>query len=150
MGSTSRKPGTGTSASGAKSSGGKKAEQTRPADYVTWFEIPALDIHRATGFYNAIFDIQMDITHANDFMMALFPSGQSMGGAVVVGPGCVPGSVGPLIYLNGGSDLNVILSRIEGAGGRVVMAKTLISKQAGHFALFIDTEGNRLALHSRL
>jgi predicted enzyme related to lactoylglutathione lyase len=91
----------------------------------------------------------MEITYTSEFVMALFPANEGLGGAVVVGPGCVPSNVGPLIYLNGGPDLNDVLSRIEGAGGRVVMAKTLISDDAGYFALFIDTEGNRLALHSR-
>ncbi|MFT4606058.1 MAG: putative enzyme related to lactoylglutathione lyase [Rhodothermales bacterium] len=126
----------------------KEAERSTPRHYVTWFEIPALDIDRATGFYNDIYGITMEVAHASEFVMALFPASEGIGGAVVVGPGCVPSSVGPLIYLNGGPDLDAVLSRVEGAGGRVVMPKTLISEETGFFALFIDTEGNRLALHS--
>jgi predicted enzyme related to lactoylglutathione lyase len=54
-----------------------------------------------------------------------------------------------LLYLNGGKDLTVVLSRIEAAGGRVIMGKSLIDEAVGYFALFMDTEGNRLALHSK-
>jgi predicted enzyme related to lactoylglutathione lyase len=61
----------------------------------------------------------------------------------------VPSEVGPLIYLNGGTDLNNVLSKVNEAGGRVVMEKTFLSETAGYFALFIDSEGNRLALHSK-
>ncbi|MFT5142487.1 MAG: putative enzyme related to lactoylglutathione lyase [Rhodothermales bacterium] len=138
----------GHSPSGGKSPSGN-VRRPPLRDYVTWFEIPALDIYRAAGFYNDIYGMTMDITHTSEFVMALFPAKAGIGGAVVVGPGCVPSTVGPLIYLNGGPDLNEVLSRVEAAGGRVVMPKTLISERAGHFALFIDTEGNRLALHSR-
>lgn len=127
---------------------GSTVKKTALRDYVTWFEIPALDIDRATGFYNEIYGISMDVTQTSEFVMALFPAKKGLGGAVVVGPGCIPSSVGPLLYLNGGSDLNNVLSKVDGAGGRVVMSKTLISESAGYFALFIDTEGNRLALHS--
>jgi predicted enzyme related to lactoylglutathione lyase len=149
MGSSIRKLAAGKSSTSGKSAAGKNAKKAGRRDYVTWFEIPALDINRSTGFYSEIFDIKLDITRASEFVMALFPADKGIGGAIVAGPGCVPSSVGPLIYLNSGSELNAILSRIDGAGGRVVMAKTLISEEAGHFALFIDTEGNRLALHSR-
>ncbi len=62
-----------------------------------------------------------------------------IGGAVVAGEGCVPSEVGPLIYLNSGKDLSPVLNRIEGAGGRVVLPKTLINEDAGYFALFIDS-----------
>jgi len=127
---------------------GSTVKTTALRDYVSWFEIPALDIDRATGFYNEIYGINMDVTQTSEFVMALFPAKKGLGGAVVVGPGCVPSSVGPLLYLNGGPDLNNVLSKVDGAGGRVVMSKTLISESAGYFALFIDTEGNRLALHS--
>jgi predicted enzyme related to lactoylglutathione lyase len=60
-----------------------------------------------------------------------------------------PSEIGPLIYLNGGDDLNNVLCRVNEAGGRVIMEKTFLSESAGYFALFIDSEGNRLALHSK-
>ena len=117
--------------------------------YINWFEIPAHNFQRAVSFYNQIYAITMDTTEINSYSMAFFPAKGGVSGAIVTGEGCVPNTTGPLLYLNGGKDLNVVLSRIEAAGGRVIMAKTLINEAVGHFALFMDTEGNRLALHSK-
>ena len=72
-----------------------------------------------------------------------------VGGAICFGQGYVPAQQGTLAYLNGGSDLNVVLNRVEKAGGKVLLPKTLISPEHGYFARFVDTEGNLLALHSR-
>lgn len=116
-------------------------------DYVSWFEIPAYDLVRAATFYNTIYNIRMEVVHSGEFVMAYFPAEQGIGGALIQGPGCYPNDSGVLIYLNAGGDMDSILARIEGAGGRIIMPRTLIGEQAGHFALFIDSEGNRLALH---
>ena len=116
-------------------------------DYVSWFEIPAYDITRATTFYNAIYNMEMDHAQNGDFFMAYFPANKGIGGAIIQGPGCYPNDTGVLIYLNAGNDIDSILGRIELAGGRIIMPKTLISDASGYFALFIDSEGNRLALH---
>jgi|TARA_B100000809_G_scaffold266634_1_gene330403 predicted enzyme related to lactoylglutathione lyase len=118
-------------------------------NFVNWFEIPAYSHYRSTSFYNYIYQIEMKSVELNGFAMSFFPAETGIGGAIVTGPGCVPSEVGPLVYLNGGDDLNNVLSRINEAGGRVVMQKTFLSETAGYFALFIDSEGNRLALHSK-
>ena len=91
----------------------------------------------------------MTTVELNGFWMVFFPAENGISGAIVTGNGCVPSEVGPLIYLNGGYDLNTVLFRVNEAGGRVVMEKTFLSESAGYFALFIDSEGNRLALHSK-
>ena len=117
-------------------------------NYVSWFEIPATDFQQAVNFYNHIFDIEMtqNITQVNS--MAFFPVTTGIGGAVIAGPGSIPSDKGPLIYLNGGDDLNDVLNKVEVAGGRIIMPKTFISEDAGYFAIFIDSQGNKLALHS--
>lgn len=117
-------------------------------NYISWFEIPAYNFERALAFYNDIYSMQMETSEGNGYLMAYFPAKSGIGGAIVCGDGCIPSNTGPLLYLNGGPDLSSVLSKIDHAGGRVVMPKTLISEDAGYFALFIDTEGNRLALHS--
>ncbi len=59
-----------------------------------------------------------------------------------------PSTDGVLVYLNGNPDLQIVLDKIEAAGGKIVMPKTEISPEYGYMALFSDTEGNRVALHS--
>ncbi len=125
----------------------KKTEER--IDYVSWFEIPAIDFQQAVQFYNHIFEIDMaqNITDVN--AMAFFPVTSGIGGAVIQGPGSIPTDTGPLIYLNGGKDLINVLNKVEEVGGRIVMPKTLISEDDGYFAIFIDSQGNKLALHSK-
>jgi hypothetical protein len=127
----------------------KKKNSKEIKDYVSWFEIPAVDFHQAVHFYNKIFGIEMvqNITDVN--AMAFFPVTSGIGGAVISGPGSVPSDTGPLIYLNGGKDLSNVLNKVEEAGGRIVMPKTPIGEDAGYFAIFIDCQGNKLALHSK-
>lgn len=116
-------------------------------DFISWFEIPVYNIHRAAAFYNSIYNMEMEVNVNSEYAMAFFPADKGIGGALVAGPGCTPNATGVLIYLNAGNDLDSVLGRVELAGGRVIMPRTMISESAGSFALFIDSEGNRLALH---
>lgn len=127
----------------------KKKKQEKLKDYVSWFEIPAINFQQAVNFYNEIYGIDMEKNFDGNYAMAFFPTEKGIGGAIVAGPGSIPSIIGPLIYLNAGKDLNQILNRIEPAGGRIVMPKTMINEESGYFAIFIDSEGNKLALHSK-
>lgn len=116
-----------------------------------WFEIPVSDIDRATRFYSQVLGVDLAPMEFGPHKMAVFPGGSEgdnvVHGALVKGEGYTPGRDGPMVYLNGGEDLAVPLARIEKAGGRVLQPKMSIG-QHGHMAIFLDTEGNRLALHS--
>jgi predicted enzyme related to lactoylglutathione lyase len=125
----------------------KKTEEKK--DYVSWFEIPAIDFFQAVEFYQYIFGIKMQQHTLGLNSMAYFPANRGIGGAVVSGSGYVPSDTGPLIYLNCGDDLSLVLDKVEQVGGRVIMPKTLISEESGYFAVFIDSQGNKLALHSK-
>lgn len=127
----------------------KKKHKLEKKDFVTWFEIPAVDFDQAVSFYSQIFNIEMTQNLTDTYSVAFFPATMGIGGAVIAGHGSIPSDKGPLIYLNGGKDLNAVLKHVDKAGGRVVMPKTLISDEAGYFAIFIDNQGNKLALHSK-
>lgn len=126
-----------------------KQANSKMKDFITWFEIPVLNMERATAFYNHIYGIKMKTNEMNDYAMAIFPVTTGIGGALVMGQGCVPSETGSLIYLNGGKDLQPILDKVEEAGGRIILPKTKINDDAGYFALFIDSEGNKLAINSK-
>lgn len=129
-------------------SGNKKAAHPG-AGLINWFEIPVFDLARATAFYSQVFGITMEVIELPDYAMALFPEQNESGGALVQGQGCVPSESGALLYLNANPDLQIPLSKVEEAGGRVVLEKTQINDGSAYFALFIDTEGNKLALNSK-
>lgn len=117
---------------------------------ITWFEIPATDLDRAVTFYSALFRTELEPMGMGDQEMAFFPSDdQNVSGCVVKGPGYVPSDTGTMVYLNANPDLSVMLDRVAKAGGTILLGKTLITEDIGYMAIFLDSEGNRLALHSR-
>ena len=120
---------------------------------VSWFEIPALDLDRAQKFYETIFDIQMVPMDSPGYEMRMFPIENMMddiGGTLVKCEGFhVPSAdSGTLVYLNANPDVQNVLDKIEAAGGKIIAPKTEISPEYGFMAVFLDTEGNRVALHS--
>jgi uncharacterized protein len=120
---------------------------------ISWFEIPATDLGRATKFYEAIFGVSLIPMDLADIKMRMFPVEDPMtdiGGALVDSGGFHKPSEtdGPLIYLNGNPDVQTVLDRVEKAGGKITLLKTEISPEYGFMAVIIDTEGNRIGLHS--
>ena len=117
---------------------------------INWFEIPATDFDRAVRFYSEIYAFDMPTRDMGHIKMGFFQHepGTGIGGAVVAGDGCIPSQGGAKLYLNGGSDLLTVLNRVETAGGTIVTEKRQISPEIGYFAIIVDTEGNRIYLHS--
>ena len=117
---------------------------------INWFEIPAADFDRAVRFYSELYAFDMPTHDMGHIRMGFFhhEQGSGIGGAIVSGDGYTPSLDGSKIYLNGGSDLCIVLDRVENAGGTIVMEKTQISPEIGYFAIIDDTEGNRIYLHS--
>lgn len=120
---------------------------------ISWFEIPAVDLSRAAKFYETIFSIQLIPMDMPNIKMRMFPIGDMMndiGGAIVDSGGFhkPSGSDGVLIYLNGNPDVQHVLDKVEVAGGKIFLPKTEISPEFGFMAIIIDTEGNRIGLHS--
>ena len=116
---------------------------------LNWFEIPVVDFQRAKKFYSTIYQFEMPETNMGKVTMGFFPvQPHHIGGAIVKGDGYVPSDKGSFIYLNGGDDLQNVLIHIEKAGGKILQQKTQITPELGYFAIFNDTEGNRVALHS--
>jgi len=121
---------------------------------VGWFEIPVEDMDRAVEFYQTVFGFKMTRKQMGPLDMAWFPwipeSMGSPGSLVCHQETYTPSPNGVLIYFTAFSgDLAVELSRVEAAGGKVLQPKRLISEEIGHMGIFLDTEGNRIALHSR-
>ena len=117
--------------------------------FVSIFEIPATEISRAVNFYQTILDIEIEQMEFPGMQMGLFPTeGQMSVGVIMQGEGYNPSSNGVTIYLNGGDNLQTVLDKVESNGGEVVVPKTVHADGSEYFAIFMDTEGNRLGLHS--
>lgn len=119
---------------------------------INWFEIPAKDFERAKSFYEVIFDAKLETMSMEEMgmTMAFFPADweNGVGGGIAFGPGYEPSDKGTIVYLNVGDDLSTSLAKVESAGGKIILPKTSLGPN-GFMAQFIDTEGNRVAFHSR-
>lgn len=119
---------------------------------LNWFEIPAADFDRAKKFYSTIFDFEMPEMTLGPTRMGFLLHDRDkggVGGAIVYNPEFYrPTADGTKVYLSGGRDLQVVLDRVPGAGGAVLIPKRLIAPGLGHMALITDSEGNAVALHS--
>ena len=119
---------------------------------ISWFEIPTTNLDRAQKFYEEILGIRFTKLDLPEIKMRIFPIEDPMG---VGGSLCHSGgfykassSDGPLLYLNGNPDVQLILDKVEQAGGKVIVPKTQISPEFGYMAVIVDSEGNRIAFHS--
>ena len=120
---------------------------------ISRFEIPAIDLARATQFYESIFNTQLVPIDLPNIRMRMFPLDDienGIGGAIVDSGGFHKPSLtdGPLIYLNANPDIQLVLDKVDSAGGSIMVPKTEISPENGYMAVIIDTEGNRIGLHS--
>ena len=120
---------------------------------INWFEIPVKNFDRAKKFYETIMGGEISVMPDNPQMPPMkygflpFDMNEGVGGGIIEADGFEPSQIGSLIYLNGGDDLSIALSKVEGAGGKILMPKTSIG-QNGFMAWFLDTEGNKMAFHS--
>lgn len=117
--------------------------------HISIFEIPATDISRAVNFYEAILDINIEKMTMPEMEMGIFPyEEQVVTGVIIRAEGYKPSSNGVTIYLNGGANLQIILDKVEKNGGKIIVPKSLHADESGYYALFIDSEGNKIGLHS--
>jgi uncharacterized protein len=114
-----------------------------------WIEIPVANMKRAKKFYGELLGVASNEIQMGGNDYALFELKDRFNtGCLVKGEGYVPSMHGVVVYLNGGNDLSTVLARVGKAGGKVLLEKTFLSQEAGHIAYFVDTEGNKIGLHS--
>lgn len=117
---------------------------------ISMIEIPANDISRAIQFYQSILDIKIEKMDADGMQMGIFPYEDQMVTSVIVkADGYKPSSDGVTVYLNAGENLQLSLNKVEENGGKILIPKTAHLDRSGYFAIFLDSEGNKMALNSK-
>lgn len=117
--------------------------------YISMFEIPATDMSRAIHFYQALLDIKIEKMDVEGMQMGILPyENQMVTGVLIQADGYKPSADGITLYLNAGENLQTVLDRVEKNGGQIMLPKTAHADESGYFALFIDSEGNKMALNS--
>lgn len=124
-------------------------KSTSMKSYISIFEIPATEISRAINFYQAVLDLKIEQIEMPGMEMGIFPyEGQMVHAVIIQAEGYKPSADGITIYLNGGDNLQVILDKVENNGGKIITPKTAHADGIGYFAIFLDSEGNKIGLNS--
>ena len=117
---------------------------------ISWFEIPAIDLNRATAFYEQILAFTLTRGDMGPASLAVFPYNRdsATGGCVMTIPGFKPSLEGSVVYLDAGNSFDTVLARIVPAGGAILLPRTELPGNMGVYAQFHDTEGNRVGLYA--
>lgn len=119
---------------------------------INWFEIPVTDLSRAMDFYASVTGRRLQrmdfgVPGQEEVVFETAdPSERS--GALVQGALATPSTQGSLLYLSVEDDLDVCLARVVDAGGSVALGKIALPPGMGSFAQILDTEGNKVGLHT--
>jgi predicted enzyme related to lactoylglutathione lyase len=118
---------------------------------IKWFEIPVANMDRAVKFYSQVFQKEMQVLQVDEKRtLALMPPGAGVEddiqplGSLLHSTNFEPSNTGSIIYLDPVESLDLVLGRVEVAGGKVTFPKFHIG--SGHLANFVDSEGNTIGL----
>lgn len=116
----------------------------------TWFELPVTNMQRAQSFYQNVLQADFKDEDMNGMQLGIFNAEPgTVSGMLVLGEQYQPNQSGAVVYFNGGEDLSGPLEKALRHGGSLVVPKTPIHDgECGYFALFLDSEGNRVGLYS--
>lgn len=115
---------------------------------VHWFEIATKDLERAKGFYSKLFSLEFQYVEMPGTKMYMFgaPGQAGSSGCLMQADDTTPSAEGTIVYFSC-EDAATQAGMAEEAGGKLVVPKTDIG-EFGFFAHILDTEGNKIGLHS--
>jgi predicted enzyme related to lactoylglutathione lyase len=118
------------------------------ANHIVWVDIPVLKLDRAIRFYSAVIGSQVEKQVYPGMTIGSFPhkDGEAAG-CLYMSETVKPSADGPLVYLNVHGRIDEAIEAVEPSGGKVLQQKESIGP-FGFRAVVLDTEGNRIALHS--
>jgi uncharacterized protein len=111
-----------------------------------WFDIPVADLDRAARFYRAVLGVGIDKQTYGDFSFCVIEHRDGNGGCLVPGKAEIAAG-GVLVYLNANGRIRDAVSKVVPNGGSVIEDAHAIGPH-GFRAIVLDSEGNRVALHS--
>jgi predicted enzyme related to lactoylglutathione lyase len=112
-----------------------------------WCDIPVANLDRASAFYAATLGIGVDKVEMENFKFCVFRHDKGNSGCLVSNEAEISGTAGILLYMNVDGRIRDAVVQVEKMGGKVVKPVHAIG-QHGFRAVILDSEGNRIALHS--
>ena len=118
------------------------------ANQIVWCDIPVQDLERAIKFYSAVLGRDVKRHDFSGATAGILPHDDGeVGGCLLTCAEEKPGKDGVMIYLNASGRLDEAVAAVTANGGSVIKPKHTIGP-FGVRAIVIDSEGNRVALHS--
>lgn len=118
------------------------------ANHIVWFDIPVKDLERANRFYGAVLGCTIKTESFGGVDIGVLPhEDDDVAGCLHVSDTDKPSDHGPLMYFNVNGRLDAAVAEVEKQGGKVLTQKESIGPW-GYRAIVLDSEGNRIALHS--
>lgn len=114
---------------------------------LVWFDIPVADLDRSAAFYAAVLGIKVHKEKYGDYNFCVLDHQDGNGGCLVLAPENVS-KAGTLCYLNASGRIRDAVAQVARHGGQVIEPIHPIGPH-GFRAVVIDSEGNRIALHSQ-
>lgn len=111
-----------------------------------WFDIPVADLERAARFYAAVLNINVEQLANDDEPFGLLEHHEGNGGCLVLGKEEIA-SGGVLVYMNVNGRIRDAVGKVIPHGGSILHDVHSIGPH-GFRAVVLDSEGNRIALHS--
>ncbi len=112
---------------------------------IVWFDVPASDLERAINFYSKVLDVEIKEEFPGVAVMS--HDQDEISGCIFKSEEIQPSDQGALLYFNVNGRLDEAVSAVVACGGTIKEPRHPIG-EFGHRALVIDSEGNRIALHS--
>jgi len=112
-----------------------------------WFDIPVTDLDRAAAFYRAVLGVDVARAESNGVAFCVLEHSGGNGGCLIPNHEAISSTGGILVYLNVDGRIRDAVAKVGGSGGRVVTPVHGIGPH-GFVAEVLDSEGNRIALHS--
>jgi predicted enzyme related to lactoylglutathione lyase len=118
------------------------------ANQIVWCDIPVVDLDRAVKFYSAVLGQPVKKQDFSGMTVGILPHNDGeVGGCLFTSAGETPSGKGIMIYLNANGRLDEAIAAVAVNGGKIVQTKHPIGP-FGFRAVVLDSEGNRVALHS--
>jgi len=116
---------------------------------ICWTDIPVTNLGRAIKFYSAVLGAPITKESGPGFEHGMLPHAENtVTGCLAEMDDNRPSQQGPLVYLSVEGRLDAAIKAVPANGGKILKEKHQIGPY-GFRAVIVDSEGNRIALHSQ-